>query len=315
MLSLAVCSYNRCESLRETLQSLAKLRWDAREALEIVVVDNNSADRTRDVVEAFRRTMAWPVHYVKEPRQGIASARNRALDTARGTYVAFIDDDALADPEWATAIWRCAEDTQADLIGGTVRPLWLTERPRWLSDDLLGPIMALDYGPHRKRCANGETFLTTNCTLRRASLERHGAFETSLGRRGQRWIGGEDVELCRRWLRRGAHVVYEPAAIVQHKVEATRVTPAFYRRWFEDIGYTQAHQLDWKWHHRLSVLPAWRWKQLARAGANYARARVAPSSDEARFQAELWWLFQRSFMRERLDHWRSKVPCRFANVR
>jgi len=312
-ISGVVCTYNRCESLRETVASLTAQRLGEGLTLEIVVIDNNSTDHTPRIVQEAEKASRWPIRYVPEPVQGVAHARNRALESARGEYIAFVDDDALAEPTWAEAIARCFHDTGADLVGGKVEPLWLTERPGWLSDELMGPIMAVDFGPQRKRCAGGETFLTTNCALRRAGIGRYGGFDASLGRRGRRWIGGEDVELCRRWLARGAHVVYEPAAVVKHKVEAARVTPEFYRRWFEDIGYTQAHQLTEKWHYRLSVLPAWRWKTLLAAGAQYASTR-GRGDDAGRFRAQLWWLFERSFLRERMDHWLGKRRCRFADA-
>lgn len=320
-ISAVVCTYNRCDSLRDTLRSLNQQALGDGVLLDIVVVDNRSTDRTKDVVQQFAMETRWPLCYVAEPRQGIAFARNAGLRAAQGTYVAFIDDDAVAGPGWAAAIVRAFTDTGADMVGGIIEPWWLTPRPQWLVDDLMGPITAFGLGSQRRRCTrSSEAFLTTNCALRASSVGRYGLFDVSLGRRGGRWVGGEDFELFKRWLAQGAYLLYEPAAVVRHKVSAERVSPEFYRRWFEDIGYTQGHQLDWKWHYRLSVVPVWRWGKFVAAGAQYGWTRIVPSDDASRLRAELWWRFQRSFLRERLDHWkpirrsRASTPCRFSQA-
>jgi glycosyltransferase involved in cell wall biosynthesis len=315
LVSAVVCTYNRAESLRDTLNSLKRQTLGPGLRLELVVVDNNSRDQTKDVVTESAYGTPYPIQYVVESRQGIAYARNRGLQAARGAYVAYVDDDAVAAPAWIDALVRCFEETGADLVGGKIEPLWLTPRPRWLVDDLMGPITAFDLGATRKRCASRrEAFLTTNCALRAASAKRYGLFDVSLGRRGSRWVGGEDFDLFHRWLAQGASIFYEPGAVVQHKVSPERVTPAFYHRWFEDVGYTQGHQLDWKWHYRASVLPAWRWTKLLKAGIHYAAAKTIPVDEAKRLRAELWWKFERSFAKERLDHWRNRMPCRFAKA-
>jgi glucosyl-dolichyl phosphate glucuronosyltransferase len=321
MITAAVCTYNRWDSLKDTLASLQAQRLEPGTAMEIVVVDNNSRDRTKDVVLEAAAAGPHPVRYVLEPHQGIGHARNRALREAKGEHLAFIDDDAVASPEWLQALLRCFRDSGADMVGGKVEPLWEAERPAWLTDDLLGPIMMMDLGSARRRIdAAREFFLTTNCAVRRSALARFGEFDASLGRRGDRWIGGEDNEWCQRWDRHGAALMYEPSAVVYHKVSPDRVTPAFFRRWYEDIGYTQAHQLPWQWHYAASVLPAWRWAKLAAAWAGNWRARIT-GSEAQQLRAEYWWIFQRSFARERWDHWKAKVNgkghglrCRFARA-
>ncbi|MCM8812087.1 MAG: glycosyltransferase [Candidatus Omnitrophica bacterium] len=307
MISIVVCTYNRCESLRDTLRSLLWQEASAGILGEVIVVDNNSVDQTREVVEEFARQGGFPVRYVLERSQGIAYARNRGLLAAREEIVLFMDDDAVAEPGWMGAVARCFQETGADMVGGKVIPMWLTPRPEWLSNDLLGPMPRVDYGSQRKRLGpDNAAFLTTNCALRRSKLPKYGIFDVTLGRRGDRWVGGEDFELCERWARQGAEIYYEPSAVVHHKVGAERVTPEFYRKWFVDIGYTQAHQTDWKWHHLVSIIPAWRWKKLAEAGIRYVRAKGS-ASESARLQAELWWRFQTSFLKERFAHWTGRL--------
>jgi glycosyltransferase involved in cell wall biosynthesis len=304
IISFLICTYNRCESLRDTLVSLTKQQLPAGVTAEIVVVDNNSPDRTRAVVQEFARDCRFPVQYVFEKSQGVGYARNTGLLAVRGKYVLITDDDTIADSDWAAYIYHCFEQTGADMVGGKLVPLWLTPRPEWLTNDLLGPMPSIDYGPVRKRwdASCSGFFLTANCSLRRSSIEKFGIFNVTLGRRAASLIGGEDAELFERWNRRDAVIYYEPAALMHHKVGADRVTPDFYRKWFIDIGYTQAHQTDWKWHHAVSILPAWRWKKLVETGIRYFRSRIGASA-AVRLQSELWWKFQASYLKERLVHW------------
>ena len=311
-ISAVVCTYNRCESLRDALRSLTAQRLDPGVQLEIVVVDNNSTDQTKDAVRELARASAWPVRCVEERNQGIGFARNRGLAEATGDVVAYIDDDVVVQPGWAQALADCFEQTGADMVGGKIIPLWLADRPEWLRDELMGPITVLNFGPSRKRLQWHQPILGANFAIRCSSAARFGPCDGALGRRGNRWVGGEDLELFQRWFRQGAVIFYEPAAVVQHKVEPERVSPQFYRRWFSDIGYTQGHQLGWKWHYWVSIMPYWRWVQLLKAGTRYGWTRFAPVSETQRFAAELWWSFQRSFLRERVDHWIGSACCHFA---
>lgn len=320
-ISAVVCTYNRAASLRDTLRSLKRQEVRQGTTLDIIVVDNNSTDDTACVVEETARQIRRPVRYFRERNQGIGFARNRGLSAATGDVVAFIDDDVIVEAGWAQALTECFEQTGADMVAGKIVPLWLTDRPEWLRDELMGPITALNFGPSRKRLQFHQPILGANVAIRRVSAERFGPFDGTLGRRGTRWVGGEDLDMFQRWLRQGAVIFYDPAAVVRHKVEPERVTPQFYRRWFIDIGYTQGHQLEWKWHYGLSVMPYWRWAKLLKAGVRYAWTQAIPAVEARRFSAELWWLFQRSFLIERFVHWMDRWPgvrmpsCRFSAAR
>ena len=302
-ISAVVCTYNRAESLRETLQSLKRQVLPEDAWLEIVIVDNNSQDDTRAVVEDEARLSAWPIRYVFEGRQGLSCARNAGIRAAVGPIVAFLDDDVIAEPGWAHGVWACMQETGCDAVAGKVMMRWMCPRPSWLVDELRGPLMRQDCGPYRIRWDLSQHMLGANMAFRRDVFRDIGVFDETLGRTGESLIGGEDQEISQRLVRDHRIIVYEPKAAVWHKVMPERVTPAFYRRWFTDIAYTQAHQLSWKWHYRISIVPLWRWSAFAGAWVNYARARSAGAVDEATFQAELWWLFQRSFLNERWDHW------------
>ena len=92
IISAIICTYNRCESLSDTLKSLIEQSIPKGWTLEILVIDNNSTDETKRVVQDASGVSRWPIRRVREPQQGIAHARNRGLLSARGQYIAFIDD-------------------------------------------------------------------------------------------------------------------------------------------------------------------------------------------------------------------------------
>src|SRR5437773_274805 len=98
--TIILCTYNRCESLAKSLTSIASLRMPESLEWEVLVVDNNSSDGTREVVGDFCRRYPGRFRYLFEPKQGLSSARNAGVVEARGDIVAFIDDDAIAQPTW-----------------------------------------------------------------------------------------------------------------------------------------------------------------------------------------------------------------------
>src|SRR5690349_14907686 len=95
LITVAICTFNRAESLRLTLDSLLRMQVPADLTLEIVVVNNNSTDHTDDVIGEYVGRL--PVRRELEPRAGKSNALNRAMDVAQGDYIVWLDDDVLAD--------------------------------------------------------------------------------------------------------------------------------------------------------------------------------------------------------------------------
>jgi succinoglycan biosynthesis protein ExoM len=120
---VAVCTFQRPRMLRECLRSLAKQVVSAGATLKAVVVDNQPDGGNRAAVEELARTFPFPLHYVHQPERGISSARNACLDKAHALgadWLAFIDDDEVANPLWLSQLLSEAEESKADVIGGPV---------------------------------------------------------------------------------------------------------------------------------------------------------------------------------------------------
>src|SRR3954471_13482790 len=96
--TVAIPTYNRADFLRQTLAGITAQQFP-REHFEVLVIDNNSRDHTRNVVEEFAQSRPAP-RYIHETRQGLDYARNRAIAEARGEIIIFGDDDILVQPDW-----------------------------------------------------------------------------------------------------------------------------------------------------------------------------------------------------------------------
>ena len=120
--SVVIGTCNRAHLLKGTLEALASqvvptcLKW------EIVAVDNNSRDATAQVVAAFSKTTATPVRYVFEPEPGVSRARNRGIKEARGSIIAFTDDDVLPAPDWIAQLLAAFDRWNAHGVGGRILP-------------------------------------------------------------------------------------------------------------------------------------------------------------------------------------------------
>ncbi len=241
--TVLICTYNRARLLAETLDILA--RTCTRRRWEVIVVDNNSRDETRPVVESRVAGYPAPLRYLFEPRQGKSHALNTGIAASHGRVIAFTDDDVQVEPQWVDAACDPIEDGQPyEYAGGPVHPIWGAPPPDWLDrerPDIWGTIAILDYGPQpfvfeeRKRVPIG-----ANMAVRRALVERIGGFNPELGRRGDSLLGQEQAELLSRSRAAGATGVYAPAMAVHHHVPAQRLTRQYFRRWWFWKGISRA---------------------------------------------------------------------------
>jgi len=183
--SVIVCTFNRADSLAQTLAALqaqtvpASLRW------EVIVVDNNSRDRTRDLVE--RTTASWPLlRYEFEAAQGLSHARNRGVQCARGAVILFTDDDVLPEPDWIERVLSGLANHGADACGGYIAPIWEEPPPAWLTARFHGFLAVRMEGERSYEIdASSQTPYGANMAIRRDLFERVGMFDTARGRVGK----------------------------------------------------------------------------------------------------------------------------------
>jgi glucosyl-dolichyl phosphate glucuronosyltransferase len=257
-ISAIICTYNRYDILPRALESLTTQTLPPEE-FEIIVVDN-SPDHDLSLSFAARFENIPNLTWIVEEIPGLSNARNVGIRVAAGPLVAFIDDDAVADPLWLANIVTGFDrfGGMASILGGRVDPLWGAPRPGWLHDDLLGHLSVVNWAGAARVAGEREWVAGTNIAFRRAPLAAIGGFSANFGRRqgSQSLLGNEENEAIARLKEQGGHLIYDPDVIVGHLVPAERLTQAWFRRraaWQATSDYLLAPQQRLKqaknsWH-------------------------------------------------------------------
>lgn len=239
-ITIAICSCNRCDSLLETLATVALQQ--APVAWDVLVVDNGSEDGTAAAVVERARSFPVELRVVTERERGLSFARNRALKEASGDFLLFIDDDVNCLPGWLSAHAHAAKDTGVTATGGRIEPVLPAETLPWVRELIMsengGPAARYDLGDQPlefRRGESGQLPCGANFGLPRELLRALGGFKVDLGW-GRRMIPGEESELFSRLLASGGAIRYVPEARVQHRIQGSRVTPEYYRRWYRGHG-------------------------------------------------------------------------------
>ena len=267
--TVIIATRNRAAQLPDVLGRLAAQQTDGRFAWDVLVVDNGSSDSTAQVVAEQRMIFPVLIHYVREERVGKPFAFNTALAHARGRLFAFTDDDTLPTPSWLATLWTCLIEEEADAVTGRVLPHFLAARPEWLTEEAfrqIGRLGCLDHGPDRRRTSERQDcrWLTSNLVIRRDATERIGGLD-------ERLPFLQDTEYDPRAVRGGLAVVYEPAAVVYHKIGPERLVPRYFRRRRRQAGLYRALVMPWTRADLLTIAPLGLYARIARLAAGWVR--------------------------------------------
>jgi len=221
LFSVVIPTYERKERLRACLEALTAQSVDSR-AFEVIVVDDGSRDGT----EVLIRDLAPPpfeLRYVRQKNRGPAAARNRGIEEARGTLVAFTDDDCVPAPDWLRRLQEALEGPAGDGlagVGGATFPVRV-ETP-------VEKLLALRNQEHYAPLGGTGALLlaTCNAAFRRAALRQVRGFDEEF-----RFPGGEDTELCLRLAERGHRLGTAPGAVVfhHHREDLSGLLNTFFR--------------------------------------------------------------------------------------
>jgi glucosyl-dolichyl phosphate glucuronosyltransferase len=223
-ISAVVCTFNRCRRLLNAVESLVRQTLDPGQ-YEILIVDNGSVDGTVAAVETLKKEHAQNnIRYVQEPKLGLANARNRGWREAHGQYIAYLDDDAVADRhylETALQLLGTVAPTPA-CVGGPILPLYETPKPQWFKDDY----EARSWGDRARPLTQGESFSGSNMVWDRSLLVALGGFDDRFGISGNFLSVGEETLLFKRlWDERANPMVYySPRLCVRHLVAGYKMT-------------------------------------------------------------------------------------------
>jgi glycosyltransferase involved in cell wall biosynthesis len=206
-ISVVVCTYNRSRQVAGALAHILEAAARTKLSIEIVVVDNNSRDDTKAVVESSTSSPI-PIRYSFEPTQGLSFARNRGLKDSRGSVIAFTDDDCIVDPNWIDALWcEFVANPDVAIVGGRVDLYNLEDEP-------------VSIRPFNERVRYTDAtqiygfIMGCNFAVRRSTTERIGGFDPAFG--GSKGAVFDDIEFVYRAFSEGFGVLYTPEPRVFH---------------------------------------------------------------------------------------------------
>ena len=226
--SICVCTHNRAHILTYCLEALANLKVPVGCEAEILVVDNDSVDNTKEVVGTYSQRSPIKILYLHEPQRGLSVARNRAIEEARGDYLGFLDDDCAVSPDWLQIIVEDIDELAPFIMGGPyIGTLLPGNSPEWFKADYFSYLPChFKRGYHRDFRASG-----CNMVLQRRVCEVH-RFDKNFGMKGNELKLGEEVLLQDRFLSEnvGSMVFYEPRIEVLHYILPHKISLSYCAR-------------------------------------------------------------------------------------
>jgi len=233
IITAVICTRDRAHFLEKCIQSLLKQTID-RDKYEVLVIDNGSTDATADVLKQYN---GKPIlRSIYEPIAGLSRARNTGWKNAKGLYIGYIDDDAVADEKWLESALWCFENLSPtpDGLTGRIYLDWETAEPDWVNEELLFTLAKVDWGdePFQLKSKN-KNISGANCFFLKSRLSSLGGFEERLGRKKTSLLSGEETQLQLRIESIGGIIYYHPDIFVWHFIPKERAKPIwFYRRYY-----------------------------------------------------------------------------------
>ncbi|NOR71689.1 MAG: glycosyltransferase [Methylomarinum sp.] len=284
-ISIAICTWNRADSLKETLTRLVQLNIPKEVNLNVIVVNNNSTDHTDEVIESFKKLL--PITHVFEKKPGVSNARNKAVEVASGDYILWTDDDVLVDKNWLSVYTEYfLNNSDIDVFGGPILPYYEGSPPKWLVNgiDAIRDAFALrnlssypiPFIPRSEALPFGANFAI------KLETQIKYLYSPKLGRQpGNINLLGEETLVINKILDSNKKGLWIPEAIVHHRVPLERQSIKYVSDYFigkgESIGYvpTGSEKL-------LFGKPIWLLLQIMKLHFNFLYQRL--------FLGELYWL-------------------------
>ncbi|MEU5583113.1 glycosyltransferase family 2 protein [Streptomyces huasconensis] len=232
-ISVVICVYTE-DRWEDILAAVSSVRAQSRTALEtLLVVDHNASllDRLTGEYKECAATGEVRVLANAGPR-GLSAGRNTGIAAARGSVIAFLDDDAVAERDWLRHFAEGFEDPRVFAVGGRTLPVWESgRRPAWFPEEF-DWVVGCTYKGHPEGRARVRNVLGGNASFRRSAFDIAGGFATGIGRDGDRRpLGCEETEFCIRLTRArpDAVLLVDDRAVIHHRVPAVRERFPYFR--------------------------------------------------------------------------------------
>jgi succinoglycan biosynthesis protein ExoM len=231
LISVCLCTYKR-NTLQKTLDSLVSQNLPDGCSMEIIVVDNDVEESGRSICDSFTNSVV-PVKYFVNAERNLSAVRNATMQRAAGKYLAFIDDDEWAQPDWLAALYAALQEYQADAVFGPVNVIYPKETPDWIADgDMFGKNKHAT-GAVLKKGATSNALLDAKWVA-----EQQFQFDPEFGK-----SGGEDTDFFHRIYKSGGKLVYTNNAVVSETVETHRLNMEYLKKQNVRIGQTHWNYL------------------------------------------------------------------------
>ncbi|MEA3485991.1 MAG: glycosyltransferase family 2 protein [Candidatus Aerophobetes bacterium] len=244
LISIVLCTHRseRYEDFVEAINSLNAQSYENEKLEIVVVVDGNRElyDRIlKSGIEEADKVEVKVKVILNEKNMGLSESRNKGIKEAKGDVIAFFDDDAVADEDWLKELERMYREYDAIAAGGRLMPKWITKKPKLLPEEYYWLVGATHKGFPEEVTEVRNTF-GSNLSFKAEVLKALGGFRSEMGVKGKGLLQGEETELCERMREKfGRGVVYNPEAIVYHKVFPERLRMRFLLRRAFWQGYSK----------------------------------------------------------------------------
>ena len=286
-LSVIICTYNRRENLIAVFEKLANQIGTEGIEWEVVLVDNNSSDGTREEVERLAAKLPITIRYAFEGQQGLNYARNRGIEESVGDCFVYIDDDILVSEGWLVAMYRALKDNDADAAGGRIHLPADIILPAWIKPDMYGFLGFQDYGEEPFQMDGVKQYpFGGNMGFTRRVVERIGRFNPDLGRKGEgrkrkELFKGAETDFLHRLSASGGEIRYAPGAVVYHMIKPFQIEKRYFRTLHFNRGYQEAFYDGNEYRRRLFGVPLFLFSQALRNTLQYLGALLGRGGDEA----------------------------------
>jgi glycosyltransferase involved in cell wall biosynthesis len=259
-ISVVVCAYTeaRWDELVAAVVSLQAQSYPVHEI--IIVIDHNPT-----LLERVRVNISGVTVIENHLQRGLSGARNSGIEVVTGDIIAFMDEDAVADSQWAAGIMAGYADPTVCGVGGAIRPMWLKRRPAWFHDEF-DWVVGCTYRGMPTTVKPIRNMIGCNMSFRADVFQTIEGFQSGIGRIGTIPLGCEETELCIRLLQTKPDglLLYDPAIAVDHRVPSNRGTWAYFRSRCYSEGLSKAlvsqfvgarDGLSSEWTYTLKTLP------------------------------------------------------------
>lgn len=253
-ISIIICTYNRCDLLKNVLNSIVDLRVPEGLNWEVLIIDNASTDNTKEAIEEFRGRSTFEFRYIYEGIKSKSVCLNRAIDEAKGDILVFIDSDMTMDKDYLNAVLQAVKKyPDVNVFGGRIVVNWSSKKPGWIEAEgrysgNIRSILGIDGGEvDRDFNELGGTPSIGNAFLKHKILNKDTYFRKDLGPRNGRMGYGEDAEFFSRLKGFGEKIFYIKDALTLHNIETHKLSKKYFcTRQFEmgiyDVKYQKISQ-------------------------------------------------------------------------